>query len=37
MELLIGPQTSMVQQLKFGNGKVDKWLLIHAGNKVNPF
>ena len=43
IKLLIHSQTSTVQPLKFGNGKVISshtllcmWLLIHAGIKVNP-
>ena len=44
MKLLIYSQTSTVALLKFGNGYVfssqillGKWLLIHAGIKVNPY
>ena len=44
MKLLIHPQTSMIQRLKFVNGYVissyallDMGLLIHAEIKVNPY
>ena len=43
MKLLIHPYTSMVQPLKFENGRVisphtllSMWLLIHAVSKVEP-